>query len=332
MNVELSRRLLRGMVRIRAVEETIAARYNEWKMRCPVHLSTGQEAPSAAAGAVLRPTDLAVSGHRAHAHYLAKGGDLNAMIAEIYGKVTGCAAGKGGSMHLIDERVGFMGSTAIVGGTVPVGVGLALARSMAGGSDIVCIFIGDAVLETGVFFEAANFAVLRCLPVLFLCENNLYSVYSPLSVRQPKGRTLARVAGGIGLEATSGDGNDVRGAHALIAAAVDRLRNGAGPQFVELATYRWREHCGPLFDNDIGYRTVQEFEDWKARDPVTCFREALQREGAVDAAWLKTMDDEITAEIAAAFAFAEASPFPKPDDGFRHVYGGGTLSGVPAWR
>lgn len=332
MNAELSRRLLRGMVRIRAVEETIAARYGEWKMRCPVHLSTGQEGPSAAAGAVLRPTDLAVSGHRAHAHYLAKGGDLNSMIAEIYGKATGCAAGKGGSMHLIDEQAGFMGSTAIVGGTVPVGVGLALARSMAGAADIVCIFIGDAVLETGVFFEAANFAVLRRLPVLFLCENNLYSVYSPLSVRQPGGRSPVHVASGIGLEATGGDGNNVRSAYALISAAADRLRGGSGPQFVELATYRWREHCGPLFDNDIGYRTVQEYEDWKARDPIVQFGETLQREGAVDAAWLKSMHEEIATEVAAAFAFAEASPFPKPAEGFKDVYGDASLSGVPAWR
>src|SRR6478609_4028446 len=143
MTSELSRKLLFDMLRIRAVEESIAARYSEQKMRCPTHLSVGQEGVSAAIGAVLRHTDLAVSGHRAHAHYLAKGGDLPAMIAEIYGKATGCAGGKGGSMHLADERVGFMGSTAIVGGTVPVGVGLGLALAQAGSDDIACVFIGD---------------------------------------------------------------------------------------------------------------------------------------------------------------------------------------------
>ena len=279
MNAELSQRLLHDMMRIRAVEEAIVVRYSEQKMRCPVHLSIGQEAPSAAA-AWYCVHDLAVSGHRAHAHYLAKGGDLSAMIAEIYGKATGCACGKGGSMHLVDERAGFMGSTAIVGGTVPVGVGLALAKWLAKGDDIVCIFIGDAVLETGVFFESANFAVLRRLPVLFLCENNLYSVYSPLTVRQPSGRSLAGVAAGIGLSTSSGDGNDVQAAHDLIAAAVGKIRAGGGPQFVELATYRWREHCGPLYDNDIGYRTVEEFEKWKLRDPVAAFhRPAARSEG-----------------------------------------------------
>lgn len=324
MSPDLSRRLLREMMRIRIVEETIADRYAEWKMRCPVHLSIGQEAPSAAAGVVLRHSDLAVSGHRAHAHYLAKGGDLPAMIAEIYGKATGCAGGKGGSMHLVDERVGFMGSTAIVGGTVPVGVGLALSLQLRGRDDVVCIFIGDAVLETGVFFEAANFAVLRGLPVLFLCENNLYSVYSPLSVRQPLDRPLERVAKGIGLMTTSGDGNDVRTCHALIDAAVTRLRGGAGPQFVELSTYRWREHCGPLYDNDIGYRTVEEFEAWRQRDPIELFRGVLQQEGTVDNSWMTVTAAALREEVAAAFAFAESSPVPPAGDAFAHVYGRGT--------
>ncbi len=320
MNAELSRRLLHGMMRIRAVEEGIVARYNQQKMRCPVHLSVGQEAPSAAAGAVLRPTDLAVSGHRAHAHYLAKGGDLPAMLAEIYGKATGCASGKGGSMHLVDERVGFMGSTAIVGGTVPVGVGLALAQSLRLGDDIVCVFIGDAVIETGVFYESANFAVLRQLPVLFLCENNLYSVYSPLSVRQPPGRSLVHVAAGIGLGTSSGDGNDVAASHDLIAAAVAKIRSGDGPQFVELATYRWREHCGPLFDNDIGYRTVEEFEEWRLRDPIARFSENLIAAQIVDDKWLKSMAAEIDGEVEAAFKFAEQSPFPDPAERFSSLY------------
>ena len=320
MNVLLSQQLLRGMLRIRAVEETIAARYGEQKMRCPVHLSIGQEAPSAATGAVLRPTDLAVSGHRAHAHYLAKGGDLNAMISEIYGKATGCAGGKGGSMHLVDESVGFMGSTAIVGGTVPVGVGLALAQQITRTGNIVCVFMGDAVVETGAFFEAANFAVLRRLPVLFLCENNLYSVYSPLAVRQPPGRSLVSVAKGIGLETSNGDGNDVRASHALVAEAVDRPRRGEGPQFVELATYRWREHCGPLYDNDIGYRTVVEFETWKERDPIRIFKEQLHSEGAIDATWLASIQTELAAEIEAAFNFAIESPFPPASDRFTDLY------------
>lgn len=308
------------MIRIRAVEEAIADRYAEQKMRCPTHLSIGQEGPAAAVAAVLGPQDLAVSGHRAHAHYLAKGGDLPAMIAEIYGKATGCSRGNGGSMHLVDEAVGFMGSTAIVGGTVPVGVGLGLSLAVTGKGGLVCVFIGDAVLETGVFYESAGFAAVRRLPVLFVCENNLYSVYSPLEVRQPAGRALADVAAAVGLGASSGDGNDPRAAYGLLKAAADRVRSGAGPQFVELATYRWREHCGPLFDNDLGYRTEAEYLAWKARDPIPRLTEELRAEGALEADWLAAAEAEIRSEIEAAFAFAEASPFPDPALASADVY------------
>ena len=166
MKKEASLELLFEMKRIRVTEETIAERYSEQKMRCPTHLSSGQEAVAAGVGYVLRDDDLAVSGHRAHAHYLGKGGNLAAMISEIYGKATGCAKGKGGSMHLIDEAVGFMGSTAIVGGTVPVGVGLAYGIKLKRTDQVSCIFIGDAVAETGVLFESINFSALKKLPVL----------------------------------------------------------------------------------------------------------------------------------------------------------------------
>jgi pyruvate dehydrogenase E1 component alpha subunit len=195
---------------------------------------------------------------------------------------------------------------------------------------VVCIFIGDAVLETGVFFEAANFAVLRRLPVLYLCENNLYSVYSPLSVRQPAGRSLTSVAAGVGLAASQGDGNDVAAAHDLIEAAVARIRKGEGPQFVELSTYRWREHCGPLFDNDIGYRTVEEFEDWKARDPIVRFRDKLLEERAIDDAWLKSTMAALDKEVAEAFAFAEASPFPDANERFTGLYAHQAADGTAA--
>jgi TPP-dependent pyruvate/acetoin dehydrogenase alpha subunit len=317
---DLGRRLLRDMIRIRRVEETIAERYGEEKMRCPTHLSIGQEAPAAAAGAVLKATDLAVSGHRAHAHYLGKGGSLPAMIAEIYGKSTGCSGGKGGSMHLVDESVGFMGSTAIVGGTVSVGVGLALSRALIGQGEIVCIFMGDAVMETGSFYESANFAATQKLPVLFLCENNLYSVYSPLEVRQPKGRSIAKTAAALGLHATEGDGNDICAAYDLIQAAAERLREGQGPQFVELSTYRWREHCGPQFDNHIGYRTEAEFETWRERDPIPRFAQQLAAEGVADQAWVDAVTSEIDREIEDAFAFAEESPFPAPAEAFTDLY------------
>jgi TPP-dependent pyruvate/acetoin dehydrogenase alpha subunit len=313
---DLVRRLLFAMKRIRCVEETIAARYSEWQMRCPVHLSVGQEAVAAAVGAVLRGDDLAVSGHRAHAHYLAKGGDLPAMIAELYGKATGCSRGKGGSMHLVDDAAGFMGSTAIVGGTVPVGVGLAYGMRLRRTDQVSCIFIGDAVAETGVFFESVNFAVLKRLPVLFVCENNLYSVYSPLRVRQPEGRAIHRMVAALGIETAHGDGNDALDVHAMIAEGVRAIRAGEGPRFYEFATYRWREHCGPLYDNDLGYRTEAEFRAWQANDPIVRLQSVRLGEGALSADEIAGMDAKIEAEVAAAFTFAENSPFPAATEAF----------------
>ena len=320
MTPEIARSLLYSMKRIRCVEETIAARYAEQNMRCPTHLSTGQEAVAAAVGAVLRRDDLAVSGHRAHAHYLAKGGSLPAMIAEIYGKATGCAGGKGGSMHLVDEAAGFMGSTAIVAGTVPVGVGLAYAMKLKRTDQVSCIFMGDAVAEAGVFFESVNLAVLKQLPVLFVCENNLYSVYSSLAVRQPEGREIHRMVGGMGLPASSGDGNDALAVYRMVEEGVRATREGGGPRFYEFATYRWREHCGPLYDNAIGYRSEAEFERWKAREPIGRLERALLGDRTLTPADIAGMDRDISEEVEQAFLFAENSPYPRTEDASSHIY------------
>jgi pyruvate dehydrogenase E1 component alpha subunit len=316
----LPRRLLVAMKRIRAVEERIAHDYGAGRMRCPVHLSIGQEAVAAAVGQALRRNDLAVSGHRAHAHYLAKGGDLTAMLAELLGKQSGCSGGKGGSMHLTDESAGFMGSTAIVGGTVPVGVGLAYGMRLAGTAQVSCVFLGDAVAETGVFFESLNFAALKRLPVLFVCENNLYSVYTPLRARQPEGRAIHRLAAAIGLSAAAGDGNDVEQVHAMTCAALAEIRSGGGPCLLEFCTYRWREHCGPNYDNDIGYRSEAEFAAWRRRDPIARYEAALLQRDALDADDVERIAVEIAAELGAALAAAEAAPFPPPSAALADVY------------
>jgi len=323
MTPEVARRLLFQMKRIRFVEEEIARRYPEGKMRCPTHLSIGQEAVAAAAGLALRKDDLAVSGHRAHAHYLAKGGNLPAMIAEIYGKATGCASGKGGSMHLIDESAGFKGSTAIVGGTVPVGVGLAYAIKLKHGEQVSCVFMGDAVAEAGVFFESINFAALKKLPVLFVCENNLYSVYSPLRVRQPEGRRIYNMVEAVGVPSAHGDGNDGPAVYQIVSTALSEIRAGAGPRFVEFDTYRWREHCGPLYDNDLGYRTEAEFLEWKAKDPIPRLERRLIGDGSASQADMDRMRVDIEGEVARAFEFAESSPFPDAREAYTSVYSGG---------
>ncbi len=306
--------------RIRRFELKVAEEYQKRKMRCPVHLSVGQEAAAAGVGLALARDDFAVSGHRAHAHYLAKGGDARRMIAEFYGKSSGCSRGKGGSMHLIDLAAGFKGSTAIVANTIPVGVGLGLSIKLAKTNQISCVFLGDGAIEAGAFYEAASFAALKKLPVLFVCENNLYSVYSPLEVRQPEGRVIHKLAAAIGLSSHHGDGNRVDEVYELVRGLVAKIRDGAGPQFVELATYRWLEHCGPFYDNDLGYRTVAEFEAWKKLDPILYYEDKVLREGHLTREVLTAIDQRIDQEITEAFAFAEAAPFPEAREAHDHIY------------
>jgi len=317
---ELGLRLLRHMHRVRAVEEEIAERYPEGKMRCPTHLSTGQEAVPAALAECLLPSDFAVSTHRGHAHYLAKGGDLNAMIAEIYGRASGCSRGKGGSMHLIDLQAGFMGTSAIVGNSIPIGVGLALAAQYKGTDQISCVFFGDGATEEGVYYESLNFAALRRLPVLFVCENNLYSVYSSIQARQPANRSIAGVAKSMGLKTVQGDGNDALAVYEDCTYALADIRTGGGPWLVEYSVYRWREHCGPNYDDDLAYRPAKEVEKAKQRDPISLLRRQLANVlpdlEELESAMLREIRDEVDA----AFHFAETSSFPSAEEAFIGEY------------
>src|SRR5207249_1080843 len=198
-----------NMLRIRLVEERIAEMYPQQEMRCPVHLCIGQEAIAVGVCAALDNTDYVTGGHRSHGHYLAKGGDLKAMVAELYGKATGCCEGKGGSMHLVDLPVGFLGAVPIVGSTIPLAVGAAFGAMMRSEKRVAVPFFGEGATEEGVFHESINFAALKKLPVVFVCENNNYSVYSHISVRQPANREVYSVAEGHGVESLQGDGNDV---------------------------------------------------------------------------------------------------------------------------
>ncbi|MDX2346805.1 MAG: thiamine pyrophosphate-dependent dehydrogenase E1 component subunit alpha [Legionella sp.] len=320
VNQETQLDLYYQMLRIRMVEEAIAAAYSKQKMRTPVHLSIGQEAVAAAAGCVLKPSDYAVSTHRSHAHYLAKGGSLNAMIAELHGKVTGCSRGRGGSMHLVDQSVGFMGSTAIVGNTIPIGVGLGLAIQLENDNRISCVFMGDGAAEEGVFYESLNFAVVRKLPVLFICENNLYSVYTPIAKRQPKTRKLYELARAIGAESMHADGYDVITAFNALNSAAQIVRDEGKPCFIELSTYRWREHCGPNFDNDIGYRSVEEYEAWFEKDSIIKHKQSLLTQFSISEAVFQEMEDKISEEINFAFDAAEEASFPSQTEAHQGEY------------
>lgn len=296
------------MLRIRVVESEIARRYAEQEMRCPVHLSIGQEAPAAAFGLVADRQDQAVSSHRGHAHYLAKGGDLDAMIAELHGRASGCSGGIGGSMHLVDVEAGFMGTSAIVGNSIPVGVGLALGARHRRAGAVVGVFFGDGATEEGVFYESINIAALLHLPVLFLCENNRYSVYTDIQSRWPPGRDVPAVVQAMGIRSSVVDGQDAVECLATVEAEMARIRSGDGPALIEFQTYRYLEHCGPRSDDHLGYRPSDEVEEWSRRDPI----ELLERVLGLASEERSAILGELTREVEEAFVRARGLPFPDP--------------------
>lgn len=310
--------LYRSMLRIRRVEEALADRYAEQEMRCPMHLCIGQEAIATGVCAALDAKDLMFSNHRAHGHYLAKGGSLPEMVAELYGRATGCCGGRGGSMHLIDLKVGFMGATPIVGGTVPLAVGSAWASALKKSGQVTVVFFGDGCFEEGVVHESLNFAALHQLPIVFVCENNDFSVYTRRNERQPD-RPIFELARAHGMEAAAGNGNDVEEVLNMSRVAVDKARNGEGPQFLEFRTYRWREHCGPNFDDDLNYRSVQEIEAGMNDCPIAAYKSKLDAGGAFSAA-AGQYEADLKMEIDSAFDFALSSRKPTIEDAKGNLY------------
>ncbi len=304
MDRALDERLYRALYRIRRTEEEVARLYPTDKIKSPVHLSIGQESVSVGVCEALRPDDVVFGTYRSHALYLAKGGDLKKMMAELYGKVTGCAKGKGGSMHLIDPAHGVMGTSAVVASTIPLAVGHAYALKLRQQPAVVASFFGDGAVEEGVFHESLNFAKLKALPVLFVCENNFYAIHAPLRERQAG--DICERARSYGLPAERLEGGDVVALYQRMRRAVEAVRAGGGPVFFECRTYRWREHVGPDEDFALGYRTRAEAEPWMAGD--ACRRLAARLDPARRAA----LEADVEREIADAIDFAERSPFPDP--------------------
>lgn len=307
-------RFYRALYRIRRVEEEIARVYPTDKIKSPVHLSIGQEAVSVGVCEALRPEDVVFGTYRGHALYLAKGGDLNRMIAELYGKVTGSARGKGGSMHLVDVQHGCMGTSAVVGTTVPNAVGYALALKYQRKKAIVASFFGDGAVEEGVFHESLNFAALKSLPVLFVCENNRYAIHSHQRARQSTS-DLVQWARSYGVVAERIEDGDVLKIYEKVSSTARKIRaKESGPVFVECLTYRWREHVGPNEDFNLGYRSRREAETWMKSDPIKCLA------GMLDLTVRCRIESEVESEIRSAFEFAEASPFPDQSELCEHVF------------
>ena len=307
---DLARTLLRDMLRIRITEETLADLYKEQEMRTPTHFSIGQEAVAVGVCSVLSKDDVAYSGHRCHAHYLAKGGSIDELVAELYGKETGSARGRGGSVHLNAPEVGFIASSAILGQTMAVATGSAWAFAMDGQSRVAVCFFGDGAAEEGIFHETLNFAVVKKVPVLFVCENNLYSTHTPLDVRQPRGIQIWQRAQTYQMPAVLADGNDVFAVRAAAEEAVAWCRGGNGPYFLEFSTYRWREHVGPNWDYDAGYRTKAEVDAWIERCPIKRATSTMVASGVVGEDTVEAWRTALQAEVDRAVVAAKAAPFP----------------------
>lgn len=306
VNSDLKKKLYKEMLYLRMVEEQIAEIYHPAdEMKCPTHLYTGQEAVAVGTCNALVDGDVVCPYHRSHGWYLARGGDIKAMMAELFGKETGCSKGWGGSMHLVDVGRGVMGSSSILGGTIPHAVGCALAFQIKGVENVAVAPCGDAAIEEGVFHESMNWASLKKLPVVFVCENNLYSTQSSLGVRQPPVEIYKRAVS-YGMPGVRVDGNDVLKVYEATLEAVSRARAGDGPTLIEAMTYRWREHVGPDYDYNLGYRSKQELEEWFEKCPVK------RLSNVVSESEERLLVEEYSKEIDEAVDYARQSSFPNP--------------------
>jgi pyruvate dehydrogenase E1 component alpha subunit len=314
-------KLLADMLRIRRLEEKCAQAYGEGKIRGFLHLYIGEEAVGVGALHALAPEDNVVATYREHGHALVRGMDMGVLMAEMYGKLDGCARGRGGSMHLFDRTLRLFGGNAIVGGGLPVAVGLGLAAKMRNESRVTACFFGDGAVAEGAFHESMNLAALWKLPVLFCCENNLYAMGTALE-RYEAQTDLCIKASSYNMPAVTVDGMDIVAVHEATRAAVAKLREGSGPMFVEFRTYRFRAHS--MFDAEL-YRQKAEVEEWKQRGPIHTFTARLKAEGKLSEAEFLALDAKVGEEVGRAVAFAEAGTWEPVEDLLKDVH---TLEGA----
>ena len=310
---------LRRLIEIRCAEEKIGDEFGKGTIKCPCHLAIGQEAPAVGVAEHIRQGDRVFGAHRSHAHFLALGGDLYRLLAEVLGKDTGCSRGMGGSMHLLDREHGLYGTVPIVGATIPIATGAALAAKMDGVGTIAVSFLGDGATEEGVFQESLNFAAAQKLPVLYVVENNLFASHLHISLRQPFDSTC-RFAEANGIPWQRVDGNDIVALHAVAGTAIAAARAGAGPQFIEAVTYRWRGHVGHREDNDVGVQRKEGLSLWKQRDPIRRLVDAMISRGHTSDAEARVLWQEACTAVTAAWAQALADPYPSPAALLDRVY------------
>jgi len=321
-SAEFLQGLYTTMLRIRLAEEKLVEPILDGTVRCPVHLYSGEEAVACGIGANLLQKDYIFGNHRSHGHYLAKGGDLKKMIAEIYCKETGCCGGRGGSMHLIDPGNGVLGIAPIVAGTISLALGAALASSIRKDGRVAVTFFGDGATGEGVLYEAMNFASIKKLPIIFACENNLYSTHLPIREIRVKGQ-IVEVANPFGITSYQVDGNDVLAVYEAAKKATEQCRAGKGPVFMEFLTYRFRGHVGPD-DNVQGAHTdirpAAEIKKWLEKDPIIQFEKYLSENNLLDSEILKNIKSMIAAEVEEAVKFAVESNRPHKDEVTKYVF------------
>lgn len=318
-NRETQRDLYYNMQRVRQLQLAIEAEYHLDQMKTPVHLCVGQEAIPVGVCAQLGPNDYISSNHRGHGHYLAKGGDLKALVAELFCRKTGCSEGRGGSMHLVDPAVGHLGSSSIVGGGISIGVGMALASQYLYQNRVSVTFFGDGAADEGTLYESVNFAMLKRLPVIFVLENNRYSVCSPVANRQAAPSLFHQAPSDL-LASHCVDGNDVLEIYQAAGQAIAKAREGKGPSFIECLTYRMRGHAGAGHDAALGYRDLEEIKSWEKRDPITRLERSLLHQGILAPGEADAMVAEISAEIKQAFDLAKEAPLPTAQDLHHHLF------------
>ena len=314
--------LYRTMLRIRVCEESLVEPINNGDVKCPCHLYSGQEAVAAGVCAALDEKDYIFGNHRSHGHYLAKGGSMQELIAEIYGKETGCSRGRGGSMHLTAMDIGVLGSAPIVAGTISLAVGAALASRIRKEKKVTVSFFGDGSTGEGVLYESLNFSALHKLPIIFVCENNFYSTHLPIRECRPN-ENISKVGDMFCLTSYRIDGNDVLSVYETSKKAVDLCKQGKGPVFIECTTYRLRGHVG-ADDNVQGTHTdirpKAEIEKWKKQDPVKKFEKVLIKNKILTVDDIKDIKQEVEKEVDAAYVFANNSPYPETNQLMEYVY------------
>ncbi|PWB68394.1 MAG: dehydrogenase [Deltaproteobacteria bacterium] len=314
--------LYRTMVRIRVCEESFIAPILSREIRCPVHLCTGQEAVAAGVCAALEKEDYIFGNHRSHGHFLAKGGKMHEMVAEVFCRETGCSRGRGGSMHLVDPSIGMMGSAPIVAGTIPLALGAALAAKTRNDGRVAVSFFGDGATGEGVLCESLNFAALKKLPILFVCENNLYSTHLPIDEIRVS-RKIFELGIPFGEQSHRVDGNDVLEVHGAARKAVDLCRKGRGPVFLECMTYRMHGHVGPddnIQGSHTDIRPPAEIEKWRRKDPIKRIERHILKKRIASLRELKEIQAQAENEVLEAQDFARNSSFPKKEELSLYVY------------